>query len=251
MFHVLTASGFDVATRNHAQAILAGDFADEVSGLVGALLGFSVPARELIKSGGGQAASTMRLRDALYAQGWRKHKFVVQTIVDGTEREATSHEMDHVKNCPNGTLALEIEWNNKDPFFDRDLENFQRLHAQGAISLGVLVTRGSSLQAAMTRIVASTIRREGIVDASELKSWGMKERTERQMTTLAALIEKQVPFAEAFAQSFVADKFGAATTHWSKLDDRIKRGVGNPCPLLLIGLPLSAVSDYSAASPEL
>ena len=103
----------------------------------------------------------------------------------------------------------------------------------------------------MTDIVAAAVRGEGIVDASELKSWGMKERTERQMKMLAALIEKQVPFADAFAQSFVADKFGAATTHWSKLEDRIKRGVGNPCPLLLIGLPLFAVEDYSAATPEL
>lgn len=42
-------------------------------------------------------------------------------------------------------LALEIEWNNKDPFFDRDLENFKRLHAEGAISVGVLITRGASL----------------------------------------------------------------------------------------------------------
>jgi hypothetical protein len=35
---------------------------------------------------------------------------------------------------------------------------------------------------------------------------------------------------------FVADKFGEATTHWRKLQDRIRRGVGNPCPLVLIGL---------------
>ena len=251
MFHALSAAGFDIATRNHAQAILAGDFADEVAGLVNALLLFRIPARELIRSGGGQAASTMRLRDALYAKGWTKHEFVVQTIVDGIEREATSHEVDHVKRCPNGTLALEIEWNNKDPFFDRDLENFQRLHGQGAISLGVLVTRGAAMQSALTQVVASTIRSEGIGEASELRAWGMKERTERQMKMLADLMEKQVPFADAFAQSFVADKFGAATTHWSKLENRIRRGVGNPCPLLLIGLPLSSVADYSAASPEL
>ena len=52
---------------------------------------------------------------------------------------------------------LEIEWNNKDPFFDRDLENFQRLHALGAISLGVLVTRGASLQAALPGIVRGAL----------------------------------------------------------------------------------------------
>ncbi len=42
--------------------------------------------------------------------------------------------------------------------------------------------------------------------------------------------------------AFVSDKFGAATTHWHKLEDRVRRGVGNPCPLLLIGLPVSIVT---------
>lgn len=251
MLQALKAGGFDIASRNHALAILAGDFPEAVEGLIGALLSFRLGPREIIQSGGGQAASTMRLRDALYRAGWHKHEFVVQTVVDGHPREARSHEVDHVKQGAGGTLALEIEWNNKDPFFDRDLENFQRLHALGAISLGVLITRGRALQAEMARIVAATIRAEGITDAGALKAWGMKQRTERQMAMLAGPVERQVPFADAFAQSFVADKFGTATTHWAKLEDRIKRGVGNPCPLLLIGLPLAAVTDYSAASPEL
>lgn len=251
MFDALIAAGFDLRTQNHARAILAGDFAQEIEALVAALLSFRITAREIIQSGGGQATSTMRLRDALYGAGWRKHEFVIRTTVDGREREATSHEVDHVRPCPEGTLALEIEWNNKDPFFDRDLENFQRLHAQGAISLGILVTRGAALQQAMPAIVAQTIRRERITDAAELEAWGMKERTARQSRNLAALTARQMPFAEAFAQSFVADKYGAATTHWAKLEDRVLRGVGNPCPLLLLGLPLSAVQDYSAANPEL
>jgi hypothetical protein len=52
---------------------------------------------------------------------------------------------------------------------------------------------------------------------------------------------------------FVQDKFGAATTHWRKLIDRVHRGVGNLCALLLIGLPASIVSfDPSAKiEPEL
>ena len=49
------------------------------------------------------------------------------------EREAISHEIDHVKKFDKFMLALEIEWNTEDPFFDRDLENFKRLHADGAI----------------------------------------------------------------------------------------------------------------------
>ena len=41
-----------------------------------------------------------------------------------------------------------------------------------------------------------------------------------------------------------------ATTHWRKLADRVNRGVGNPCPLLLLGLPASAVIEGAAEAPR-
>ncbi len=251
MLDGLRAAGFDVEARNHAGAILAGDFAAELEQLAGVVAGFRLTPRDIIASGGGQAASTMRLRDALYAAGWGKHVFKVATTVDGRERIATGHEIDHVRRCAAGTLALEIEWNNKDPFFDRDLENFQRLHAQGAISVGILITRGSRLQAELAGIVADALTEAGVRDAGALRAWGVKARTERQAAALAQAMARGESFAGAFAHSFVADKFGAATTHWAKLADRVRRGVGNPCPMLLLGLPLSAVQGYSAASPEL
>lgn len=251
MFEALRTAGFDVAMRNHAGAILAGDFVEEARSLIAALVGHKMSALDIIQSGGGHAASTMRLRDALNHFGWKKHTFIVQTIVDGVEREAVSHEVDHVYRAKAGTLALEIEWNNKDPFFDRDLENFQRLHAQGAISVGILVTRGAALQAALVDIVETTVRNAGIMDPKALEAWGVKERTSRQRKNLDALLVRGVDFPVAFARSFVADKYGQATTHWSKLMDRVTRGVGNPCPMILVGMPLSAVSDYSAAIPEL
>ncbi len=47
--------------------------------------------------------------------------------------------------------------------------------------------------------------------------------------------------AADWARKFVADKFGAATTHWAKLQSRIERGVGSPCPLLLVGVPATEV----------
>src|SRR5690606_3465341 len=50
-------------------------------------------------------------------------------------------------------IALEVEWNNKDPFFDRDLLNFQALHREGAIAVGIVVTRGPELQ----RIISNTV----------------------------------------------------------------------------------------------
>lgn len=43
-------------------------------------------------------------------------------------------------------FTVEIEWNNKDPFFDRDLNNFRLLFDLRAISVGVIVTRRDELQ---------------------------------------------------------------------------------------------------------
>jgi hypothetical protein len=242
--------GFDVATRNHAEAILGVDFPAEAEELVSALAAFRLGAGELIGSGGGEAPSTQRLRRKLAAAGWAKHHFVTELRIDGRVQVAQSHEIDHVRRGAAGTLALEIEWNNKDPFFDRDLENFQRLHAQAAISVGIVVTRGASLQAAMQEIVQGFIEAEGIADEDGFADWGMKDRTARQREVVARSVARGVPFAEAFARQFVADKFGPASTHWAKLEDRVSRGVGNPCPLLLIGLPAAVLTDAVPPGPE-
>lgn len=49
-------------------------------------------------------------------------------------------------------MGLEIEWNNKDPFFDRDLNNFRLLFELRVISVGVIVTRCDSLQNIFERL---------------------------------------------------------------------------------------------------
>ena len=48
--------------------------------------------------------------------------------------------------CFKNRVALEIEWNNKDPFFDRDLNNFRLLFDLRAVSVGVIITRADELQ---------------------------------------------------------------------------------------------------------
>jgi hypothetical protein len=176
--------------------------------------------------------------------------FLKKTI-DGVPRESTSHEVDHVRRSAAGVVACEIEWNNKDPFFDRDLENFKRLHAEGAISVGVLITRGRSLQDALWDAVLRFARERGIASFDDLAANGYVP-TPRQRANVLRRVERTKdpkPFAEAWTDNFVGNKFGQATTHWSKLLHRIERGVGNPCPLLLIGLPASMVS-FDAAKME-
>jgi hypothetical protein len=244
MFDELTNRGFDVEFTSHAHAIVQVDFPDIVAQLENVLLASAIPIEEIIGSGGGETKGTQRLRNALKNFGWRKHKFVVQRIIDGIEREAQSHEVDHVRQFPSGTAALEIEWNNKDPFFDRDLENFKRLHADGAISIGVIVTRGASLQESMRGLVRRFADESKIDSHADMERIGLNP-TKRQISEVMKRVSRKknpIEFREAWVDHFVSDKFGAATTHWNKLQDRVQRGVGNPCPLILVGLPSSIVT---------
>jgi hypothetical protein len=143
----------------------------------------------------------------------------------------------------NKLIALEIEWNNKDPFFDRDLENFKRLHAEGAISVGVIITRGTGLHEEMWGFVHRYANEQNIQSFEDLERLqiGITPKQKRAITARITRARNPVAFKEAWADKFVGDKYGEATTHWSKLISRINRGVGNPCPLLLIGLPASIV----------
>jgi len=244
MFDRLRKRGFEIEFRSHAKAILGVDFPEVAEQLEGVLLSSTIPIEEIIGSGGGETKGTQRLRNALAAHEWRKHNFVVQRIIDGVEREAQSHEIDHVKTFEAGTIALEIEWNNKDPFFDRDLENFKRLHADGGISLGIIITRGATLQDSIGNLVRRFADDNNINSHDDMERIGLNP-TRRQIRDVMKRVTRNknpIPFRDAWTDQFVSDKFGMATTHWGKLQDRVQRGVGNPCPLILIGLPASIVT---------
>lgn len=245
----LIDAGYEIRFLSHAEAILTVDFPGILDELEEVMLGLRVPIEEIIGSGGGETKGTQRLRRGLVAKEWRKVNFQIEKRINGVQRESISHEVDHVRNVVSadgsvGSIAMEIEWNNKDPFFDRDLENFKRLHAEGAISAGVVVTRGSSLQSEMPQLVRRWAEDRQIRNHADLERHGVRP-TDRQRREVLKRVERllnPLPFAEAWTSQFVADKYGMATTHWSKLDDRVHRGVGNPCPLLLVGIPSSVVT---------
>lgn len=251
-FQALIDRGFEILYVSHAAAILEHDFPDARGDIEQVLVDMSLPITEIIGSGGGETLFTQRLRRSLAHLQWLKHEFVIQKVIDGVPRESTSHEVDHVRRYGAGVVACEIEWNNKDPFFDRDLENFKRLHAEGAISAGVLVTRGASLQNALWELVMRFAQERRITDFASLTAAGVTP-TPKQLANIRRRVERArdpMPFADAWVDNFVSNKYGAATTHWDKLMHRVRRGVGNPCPLLLIGLPASIVTFDAAATVE-
>lgn len=245
MFERLRDLGFEIETTSHAEAIMLHDFPDLIGELEGSLEQTTIPITEIIGGGGGEAKVTQRLRRSLAALQWIKHNFELKKTVDGVAKESISHEIDHVRRTQSGVFALEIEWNNKDPFFDRDLENFKRLHAEGAISLGAIVTRGPGMQNEMRERVEQFALDRDIKDYSDLEKYDAGSPTHAQRRQIDADVARGMDFPKAWSRKFTADKFGMATTHWSKLQDRIRRGVGNPCPLILIGLPPTIIDMKS------
>jgi hypothetical protein len=241
MFESIVDKGFQIEFHSHAEAILLGDFPDASGQLESVLASVTIPIEEIIGSGGGETKGTQRLRRALAVEGWHKVTFTVEKIINGVKKESQSHEVDHVRSFDKGVIALEIEWNNKDPFFDRDLENFKRLHAEGGISMGVIITRGTTLQAEMVDLVRRFAEEKSLSSQDDLRAIGLNP-TPRQAANVERRMQGGKDFAQAWAEIFVADKFGQATTHWRKLEDRVHRGVGNPCPLVLVGLPSSIVT---------
>jgi hypothetical protein len=234
--------GFEIEFHSHAEAIFCVDFPAALRELAGSLAEIKIPIEELVRGGGGEADVTQRLRKSLTDKGWAKHEFQIRKLIDGEERESISHEIDHARKFEDGKkVALEIEWNNKDPFLDRDLENFKRLHAETAISVGIIVTRGRSLHENLRSFFLRFAQDRHILTFDDLKPYDL-EPTRRQQDNVTKRLNQGVSFAEAWSGAFCADKFGESTTHWRKLEDRVRRGVGNPCPLLLIGIPASVVA---------
>jgi len=233
----LVSAGYQVEFHSHAKAILNIDYPQILAELEEVLSDLRIPVESLVRGGGGEHETTQGLRHRLADLGWPKHNFEIRKLIDGVERESISHEVDHVRSIGGGKVAMEIEWNNKDPFFDRDLENFKRLHAEAAISVGIILTRGSSLHDNIRAAILRFAHTRGVTCYDDLRPFGV-EPTKRQETAVTRRMDSaKCDFTTAWSEVFCSDKFGQASTHWRKLEDRVRRGVGNPCPLLLIGIP--------------
>ncbi len=116
--------------------------ADEWSDILAVLRDFRLRKSEILTEGGNRSPISRRIDGAFVARGWKEKMFSTAIIVDDRRTDTPTHSVD----CFKGRVALEVEWNNKDPFFDRDLNNFRLLFDLRAIDVGVIVTRGSELQ---------------------------------------------------------------------------------------------------------
>jgi hypothetical protein len=138
-----------VSERHHACAVLATDFPAEWSDLLDVLSSFRLRHSWVIAKGFGNKSAIARgINGAFASRGWQEKAFDVRVAVDGVTTLSPTHHVDYYKN----RVAVETEWNNKDPFYDRDLTSFRLLHEYNVVSVGVIITRADELDALLRSV---------------------------------------------------------------------------------------------------
>ena len=133
---------FEIHEWRHASAILRHDFAPEWGHLLEMLCAFRLRKSWIVKGGGNKSELSRWVDGFLGTRGWIEKQFDTAVVVDAVEARSPTHKVD----CYRNRIALELEWNNKDPFFDRDLNNFRLLFDLRAISIGIILMRCDELQ---------------------------------------------------------------------------------------------------------
>jgi hypothetical protein len=135
-------ANYEIHQWRHACAILARDFPAELADVIDVLTRFRLKKSTIAVPGKNKSLVSSWIDSELTSKGWVAKNFDTRIVVDGISLDSPTHEVDCFKN----RIALEIEWNNKDPFFDRDLNNFRLLFDLRVISAGLIITRCDDLQ---------------------------------------------------------------------------------------------------------
>jgi hypothetical protein len=135
-------TNYDVREWKHACAILKEDFPSEWADIIDVLSSFKLKKSEIMTPGGGKSPIANSIDQEFINRKWAEKSFDTKILVDDGRVDSPTHKIDCYKN----NIGIEIEWNNKDPFFDRDLNNYRLLFNLRVISVGIIITRCDDLQ---------------------------------------------------------------------------------------------------------
>lgn len=133
---------YHVREWRNAAGVLSTACPSEWRDIIDVLRQFRLLRSEILTAGGGLSPISQQINGAFGTRGWKEVNFETKIVVGETVYASPTHAVD----CFKGRVALELEWNNKDPFFDRDLNNFRLLFDLRAIDVGVILTRATELQ---------------------------------------------------------------------------------------------------------
>ncbi|MEQ9693103.1 BglII/BstYI family type II restriction endonuclease [Shimia sp. SDUM112013] len=255
----LQSLGWDVLSINFAELIVELEFKQELEELVSILLAAEFSVEEaIIKRGGGLADQTKMLTEQLVSKGWQKNNVTVSNDItfqrefDAIVASSTTHEIDHLIPNPEGRLlAMEIEWNNKDEFFDRDFQSIRRLYELNVIDAGIILTRGQSLEDELLAMIEGYFGEKGVESVSDFRSLSAefidgqgRERFSFPTRPQEAEINRKTSagaktYLKAASETFKSSKFGGTTTNWRQLKKRVDRRDAGRAPILFLGIPAS------------
>lgn len=211
-------SSFVVTSYRHASTILRHDFPLEYRELTDVMSRFTLPYTQIIVGGGGKGPIAVGFDDQLKIYGWKEKQIPVEITIDHTTYTSPGHKIALYKH----RIAVEMEWNNKTEFYDRDLDNFRKLHGLGAISVGIIVTRATELNQTFAEV-------DAVVKDCNYRYYTKTEKKPRNVKK-------------------VSSKYGQSTTHADKLYSKIDGGGGGQCPILVCAIkpgPCVGIDDYT------
>lgn len=207
---------FEIVSYRNAGTILKGGFPKQHSDIVAALEKFTI-SRSMIRAPGGSKGPIANYVDTLFSGDWKETRISADLHVKLLHAKHSNeilsqytrsgyldgHRIDFV----DGKVALDLEWNSKDQTYDRDLYAFSAFYDAGAIDIGIILTRGRSLDNAFFRSLGKVFQKDGTEGKED-----------------------------------VYKKFGASTTWMGKLLYRLDAGRNGGCPVLAIGITPDCVS---------
>lgn len=230
---------YEVYSYRNAAVILSETRQIEFGELIETLNNFSITKEMIRKAGGNESEIPKLLSTSLRPKGWYetivqadlqvrriwsqprlkngqivlkkgRPEFEKKSSTMMRERYLDGHKIDYVKD----RVAFDLEWNSKDQTFDRDLYAFSAFFQCRVIDVGVLVTRGTSMNKVFPRL-GQALKRDGTPEFKE----GVPRLTR--------------------------EKFGASTTWMGKLLYRLNAGRNGGCPVLAIGITPKCISDWT------
>jgi hypothetical protein len=139
---------YEIHEWRNGFAVLSAARPDEWADIQSVLRDFRLYRSEIASPGGSKSKMAARLDGSFAKLGWTAKRFDTRIVVDDKESVSPTHEVDMFKN----RVAVEVEWNNKDPFYDRDLNNFRLLFDLRVIDVGVIITRCTELQSLFVEV---------------------------------------------------------------------------------------------------
>jgi hypothetical protein len=155
---------YQIEEKHHACAILKTDYPNQWKDLIQVLRDFRLKRSDILAPGGRKSPISNSIDGLFYDRGWVEKSFDIRVTADGADTLAPTHHVDYYKN----RVAIETEWNNKDPFFDRDLNAFRLLFDLNVLSVGVIITRADELQELFIEVGKKTAAGQSTTHMSKL-----------------------------------------------------------------------------------